>query len=68
MIKLEHLDMNWSLWGGKEFIRRPVGGSDVSWRKVLWVDETTIDLFDHQSRTQATLCVSAGKIYLIHPQ
>lgn len=33
-----------------EFTQRHVGDSKVNWKKVLWSDETKMELFDHQTR------------------
>ena len=33
-----------------EFAKRHVGDSMVKWKKVLWSDETKVELFGHQTR------------------
>lgn len=51
-----------------EFIRRHVGDTDVTWNKVLWSEETKIELFDHQTmcydqrRTQVTVASQLQKL------
>ena len=33
-----------------EFTERHVGDSKVSWRKIIWSDETKMELYGHQTR------------------